>query len=74
MRATKLKNQHSPCSQVKPIDIIHVRKVSIHLIISKTEDKIKSYTKEHKYYCGIDLHTQSMYICIINQHGNILVH
>lgn len=35
---------------------------------------MKFYTKEHKYYCGIDLHTQSMYICIINQHGNILVH
>jgi transposase len=32
------------------------------------------YTKEHKYYCGIDLHTRSMYICILNQKGQIVTH
>ena len=35
---------------------------------------MKFYTKQHQYYCGIDLHTKSMYICIINQEGTILVH
>jgi len=25
-------------------------------------------TKRHKYYCGIDLHARSMYICILG-HG-----
>ena len=35
---------------------------------------MRFYTNQHKYYCGIDLHTKNMYICILNQAGNILVH
>ncbi len=35
---------------------------------------MKFYIKQHKYYCGIDLHARSMYICISDQFGNILVH
>jgi transposase len=32
------------------------------------------YTKEHRYYCGIDLHARSMYACILNQSGEVMVH
>ena len=32
------------------------------------------YTQQHSYYCGIDLHTKNMYICIVNQAGKILYH
>ncbi|PIU56495.1 MAG: IS110 family transposase [Chloroflexi bacterium CG07_land_8_20_14_0_80_51_10] len=32
------------------------------------------YTKQHKYYCGIDLHARTMYVCIIDQNGKTLVH
>ena len=32
------------------------------------------YTQQHQYYCWIDLHTKNMYVCIINQGGNILFH
>jgi transposase len=32
------------------------------------------YTKTHKFYCGIDLHARSMYLCILDQEGNTLVH
>ena len=32
------------------------------------------YTQQHQYYCGIDLHTKNMYVCILNQVGNILFH
>jgi transposase len=32
------------------------------------------YTKQHNAYCGIDLHARSMYVCILNQAGDILVH
>ena len=32
------------------------------------------YTKQHAYYCGIDLHTKSMYVCILNGQGEVLVH
>ena len=32
------------------------------------------YTKTHQYYCGIDLHAKTMYVCILNAAGEILVH
>jgi transposase len=35
---------------------------------------MRFYTKQHKAYCGIDLHARTMYICILNQGGEILVH
>jgi hypothetical protein len=38
------------------------------------EDKMRFYTGQHQYYCGIDLHTKNMYICILDQAGKILVH
>ena len=31
-------------------------------------------TKQHQFYCGIDLHARAMYVCILNQRGEILVH
>ncbi len=30
--------------------------------------------QQHKHYCGIDLPARSVYICIIDQAGTILVH
>lgn len=35
---------------------------------------MKFYTNSHKYYCGIDLHTKMMYICILDSDSNILIH
>jgi transposase len=35
---------------------------------------MKFYTKQHKYYCGIDLHTKKMYVCILNSSGEIVLH
>ena len=35
---------------------------------------MKFYTKQHKYYCGIDLHTKKMYVCILDSTGAILLH
>ena len=35
---------------------------------------MRFYQKEHKYYCGIDLHARSMYLCIVNRRGKILYH
>lgn len=32
------------------------------------------YTKQHKYYCGIDLHTKKMYICILDEKGEVREH
>jgi transposase len=35
---------------------------------------MRFYTKQHQYYCGIDLHARTMYLCVLNQAGEILVH
>lgn len=35
---------------------------------------MKFYTKQHSYYCGIDLHAKSMYLCIINDKSEIMLH
>ncbi|MBN1931195.1 MAG: IS110 family transposase [Desulfobacterales bacterium] len=35
---------------------------------------MKFYTKQHHYYCGIDLHARKMYICIIDQQGSVKIH
>ena len=35
---------------------------------------MRFYTKQHQFYCGIDLHARAMYVCILNQSGEMLVH
>ena len=35
---------------------------------------MRFYTKRHRYYCGIDLHARSMYVCILDPQGKILLH
>jgi transposase len=32
------------------------------------------YNTLHPYYCGIDLHARSLYVCIINQNGETCLH
>jgi transposase len=29
---------------------------------------------QHKYYCGIDLHAKTMYLCVLNSEGKIVKH
>ncbi len=35
---------------------------------------MRFYTKQHQFYCGIDLHARTMSLCILNQEGEMLVH
>jgi transposase len=35
---------------------------------------MKYYKTTTKFNCGIDLHTKQMYVCVMDQDGNILVH
>lgn len=35
---------------------------------------MRFYNNTHPYYCGIDLHARSLYVCIIDNDGNTLVH
>jgi hypothetical protein len=34
---------------------------------------MRCYTKQHPFYCGIDLHARSRYVCIVHHDGEILV-
>ena len=35
---------------------------------------MRFYTKQHKFYGGIDLHARTMYVCVLNQDGEVLLH
>ena len=35
---------------------------------------MEHYKKEHRYYCGIDLHAKSLYICVLDRKGEKQVH
>ena len=35
---------------------------------------MKFYTKQHNYYCGIDLHARTMYVCILDSNGQGVLH
>src|SRR5215510_1927029 len=37
-------------------------------------DLMRFYTKQHPFYCGIDLHARTMYVCILDQAGETLLH
>jgi transposase len=36
--------------------------------------QMRFYTKQHQYYCGIDLHTKKMYVCVLDSTGAIVAH
>ena len=38
------------------------------------ERAMRFYTNTHKHYCGIDLHARTMYVCILDSEGTILLH
>ena len=35
---------------------------------------MRFYTNQHPFYCGIDLHARSMYVCIVSHDGDMLLH
>lgn len=35
---------------------------------------MRFYTKTHQHFCGIDLHSKWMYVCILNREGDVLLH
>ena len=37
-------------------------------------DFMRFYTNPHPFYCGIDLHARSMYVCILSHDGELLLH
>jgi transposase len=35
---------------------------------------MRFYNGQHRHYCGIDLHVKTMYVCILDATGQVLVH
>jgi transposase len=35
---------------------------------------VRFYTKQHPFYCGLDLHARTMYVCILSQDGEVMLH
>ena len=35
---------------------------------------MRFYTTQHPFYCGIDLHARTMYVCILRQDGEVVLH
>jgi transposase len=35
---------------------------------------MRFYTKQHPFYCGIDLHARTMYVCLLDQAGATRLH
>jgi len=35
---------------------------------------MRFYNRQHQYYCGIDLRVKTMYVCILDTTGQVLVH
>ena len=35
---------------------------------------MRFYTKQHPFYCGMDLHARTMDVCMLHQEGEIVVH
>src|SRR6185503_9754080 len=36
--------------------------------------EMRFYNRQHRHYCGIDLHVKTMYVCILDATGQVLVH
>ena len=35
---------------------------------------MRFYNRQHRHYCGIDLHVKTMYVCLLDPAGQVLVH
>ena len=43
-------------------------------VINEGGDLMRFYNTQHQFYCGIDLHARSMYVCLVSHDGELLVH
>jgi hypothetical protein len=33
---------------------------------------MRFYTQQHRFYCGVDLHARTMYLCILDGAGQVV--
>jgi transposase len=44
------------------------------VVTNKEETSMRFYNTQHPFSCGIDLHARAMYVCILKQAGETLLH
>jgi transposase len=42
--------------------------------LNPKEAMMNFYTQQHQFYCGVDLHSKSMHVCVVDQAGKKLLH
>jgi transposase len=42
--------------------------------LTERREAMRFYTSQHQFYCGVDLHARSMYVCILNREGKVMAH
>jgi Transposase len=57
-----------------PADHRGVLRAAKTLVTNKEETSRRFYTKQHPFSCGINLHARTMYVCILDQAGETLLH
>ena len=35
---------------------------------------MRFYNEHRQFYCGVDLHARTMYLCIVDREGNTVLH
>jgi hypothetical protein len=33
---------------------------------------MRFYNRAHRFYCGVDLHARTMYVCVLDQAGSVV--
>src|SRR4029077_3050434 len=45
-----------------------------HGLAHPKESMMRFYSQPHRFYCGVDLHARTMYLCILGSDGAVLFH
>jgi len=53
-------------------NINSLRIIQIRYLFTSGRPITPTDTRQHKFYCGIDLHTNKMYLCILDETGEII--
>jgi hypothetical protein len=40
----------------------------------RKETRMRFYQQQHQFYCGVDLHARCMYLCVLDQSGQTVLH
>ena len=43
-------------------------------VAHRKETVMRFYQQQHPFYCGVDLHARTMYLCILDHAGQPLLH